>query len=200
MEYFTLFYLFYYFISLIKYKKNEVKRENLNSIDLGMRSKYTVQLVLKSGVLIANQIQKFLSEVMITNFIERSQTSPMTSRRNFLTVLPEVTTRYSERVCFDLGLIFVLFYDLKTGNGVMDFQEFVQFLSKKHQFGMDVNEAREAFRIFDRDDRGYVLTSELRQAFRRLGEEISESELDDILEDKYQAGNRKISFEGELTC
>ena len=89
MEYFTLFYLFYYFISLIKYKKNEVKRENLNSIDLGMRSKYTVQLVLKSGVLIANQIQKFLSEVMITNFIERSQTSPMTSRRNFLTVLPE---------------------------------------------------------------------------------------------------------------
>lgn len=81
----------------------------------------------------------------------------------------------------------------------MDFQEFVQLMSKKRQFGMDVSEAKEAFRIFDRDDRGYVLTSELRQAFGRLEEGISESELDDILEDKCQSGNRKVSFEGILS-
>lgn len=78
----------------------------------------------------------------------------------------------------------------------MDFQEFVKLMSTKNQFGMEVNEAKGAFRIFDSDDRGYVLTSELRQAFGRLEENISESELDDILEDKCQAGNRKISFEG----
>ncbi|KAM7435700.1 Troponin C [Porites harrisoni] len=80
-------------------------------------------------------------------------------------------------------------------NGVMDFQEFVQLMSKKNQYGLDATEAKEAFRIFDRDDRGYVLTSELRQAFRSLEEDIPESELDEILEDKYQSGNRKISFE-----
>ena len=78
----------------------------------------------------------------------------------------------------------------------MDFQEFVQLMSKKTQFGIDANEAKEAFRIFDPDDRGYVLTSELRQAFGRLEEKISERELEDILEDKCQAGNRKVSFEG----
>lgn len=78
----------------------------------------------------------------------------------------------------------------------MDFQEFVQLMSKKNQYGLDATEAKEAFRIFDRDDRGYVLTSELRQAFRSLEEDIPESELDEILEDKYQSGNRKISFEG----
>ena len=44
----------------------------------------------------------------------------------------------------------------------MDFQEFVQLMSKKTQFGMDENEAKEAFRIFDPDNRGYVLTSEHR--------------------------------------
>ena len=78
----------------------------------------------------------------------------------------------------------------------MDFQEFVQLMSKKNQYGLDATEAKEAFRIFDREDRGYVLTSELRQAFRSLEEDIPESELDEILEDKYQSGNRKISFEG----
>ncbi|CAH3162761.1 unnamed protein product [Porites evermanni] len=81
-------------------------------------------------------------------------------------------------------------------NGLMDFQEFVQLMSKKNQYGLDATEAKQAFRIFDRDDRGYVLTSELRQAFRSLEEDIPESELDEILEDKYQSGNRKISFEG----
>ncbi|KAJ7390484.1 hypothetical protein OS493_025189 [Desmophyllum pertusum] len=76
-------------------------------------------------------------------------------------------------------------------NGMMDFQEFVKLMSTKNQFGMEVNEAKGAFRIFDSDDRGYVLTSELRQAFGRLEENISESELDDILEDKCQAETGK---------
>lgn len=79
---------------------------------------------------------------------------------------------------------------------MMDFQEFAKLMFSKNQFGMEVSEAKEAFRIFDVDDRGYILTSELRQAFGRLEEDISESELDEMLEDKCQAGNRKISFEG----
>lgn len=79
---------------------------------------------------------------------------------------------------------------------MMDFQEFVKLMLGKNQFGMEAGEAKEAFRIFDVDDRGYILTSELRQVFSRLEEDISESELDEILEDKWQAGNRKISFEG----
>lgn len=81
------------------------------------------------------------------------------------------------------------------GNGVMDFKEFVNLMLTKNQHGMEVCEAKEAFKIFDRDDRGFILTSELRQAFATLEEDISESELDEILEDKCQSGNRKISFE-----
>ncbi|XP_068672493.1 uncharacterized protein [Montipora capricornis] len=80
-------------------------------------------------------------------------------------------------------------------NGKMDFQEFVELMAKKNQHGMDVGEAKEAFRIFDPDDRGYVLTSELRQAFGRLEEGISESELAEILDDNFHGGNRKIYFE-----
>ncbi|XP_027042234.1 calmodulin-like protein 12 [Pocillopora damicornis] len=81
------------------------------------------------------------------------------------------------------------------GNGMMDFQEFVNLMLTKNQNGMELCEAKEAFRIFDRDDRGFILTSELRQAFATLEEDIPESVLDEILEDKCQSGNRKISFE-----
>lgn len=80
---------------------------------------------------------------------------------------------------------------------MMDFQEFVNLMLTKDQNGMELCEAKEAFRIFDRDDRGFILTSELRQAFATLEEDIPESELDEILEDKCQSGNRKISFEGK---
>ena len=91
----------------------------------------------------------------------------------------------------------ITYFLLITGNGVMDFKEFVNLMLTKNQHGMEVCEAKEAFKIFDRDDRGFILTSELRQAFATLEEDISESELDEILEDKCQSGNRKISFEGK---
>ncbi|XP_029211722.2 neo-calmodulin-like isoform X1 [Acropora millepora] len=81
------------------------------------------------------------------------------------------------------------------GNGKMDFQEFVQLMSKKNQLEMNLKEVKEAFRIFDQDDRGYVLTSELRQAFERLEEEIPEDELEEILEDSYHGKSRKLFFE-----
>lgn len=95
-----------------------------------------------------------------------------------------------------LSRLFDLISYVSIGNGKMDFQEFVQLMSKKNQHEMNVNEVKEAFRIFDQDDRGYVLTSELRQAFERLEDEISEAELEEILEDNYHEKTRKVSFEG----
>lgn len=61
----------------------------------------------------------------------------------------------------------ITYFLLITGNGMMDFQEFVNLMLTKNQNGMELCEAKEAFRIFDRDDRGFILTSELRQASRR---------------------------------
>lgn len=95
-----------------------------------------------------------------------------------------------------LARLFDLISYLSIGNGKMDFQEFVQLMSKKNQLEMNLKEVKEAFRIFDQDDRGYVLTSELRQAFERLEEEIPEDELEEILEDSYHGKSRKLFFEG----
>lgn len=77
---------------------------------------------------------------------------------------------------------------------MMDFQEFVNLMLTKNQNGMELCEAKEAFRIFDRDDRGFILTSELRQAFATLEEEIPESELDEIFRGQMPIRKQKNIF------
>ena len=53
-----------------------------------------------------------------------------------------------------------------SGNGQMDFGEFVKLMVAKNQFSFNEDEALEAFRIFDRDDRGYIMSTELRSIFQ----------------------------------
>ena len=44
----------------------------------------------------------------------------------------------------------------------MDFMEFVKLMTTRNQFLMDDDDLKEAFRIFDKDNRGYIMSSELR--------------------------------------
>ena len=80
----------------------------------------------------------------------------------------------------------------------MDFAEFVKLMLGKNQFSFSQEEALEAFRIFDRDDRGHIMSSELRHVFKALEDKIPEHEIDDMLQDQQQASNRKITFDGKL--
>ncbi|XP_032240595.1 calmodulin-A [Nematostella vectensis] len=81
------------------------------------------------------------------------------------------------------------------GNGLMNFDEFVKLMITKNQFMMDEEDMLEAFRMFDRDGRGYVMSSDLRFVLRHLEENIPEHEINDILQDNKQGWNRKIAFE-----
>ena len=51
---------------------------------------------------------------------------------------------------------------MHQGNGLMDFMEFVKLMTTRNQFLMDDDDLKEAFRIFDKDNRGYIMSSELR--------------------------------------
>jgi calmodulin len=52
------------------------------------------------------------------------------------------------------------------------------------------NEMMEVFRIFDKDESGAIDSVELRRVFARLGENITETELDDQL--------REVDIDGDL--
>lgn len=52
------------------------------------------------------------------------------------------------------------------------------------------NEMLEAFRVFDKDDSGYIDPNELRRVFTRIGENLLETELEDQL--------REVDIDGDL--
>ena len=84
----------------------------------------------------------------------------------------------------------------------MDFGEFLKLMSGKNQFTMGNDDVIKAFQIFDRDRLGYLMSFELRMAFKRLEMNIRESEIDEILQDRELEENRRIAFKGifSLLC
>lgn len=57
------------------------------------------------------------------------------------------------------------FVFLFSGNQRLDFSEFATFIAAHAQEHDQEAELREAFRIFDRDNSGYITISELKQVF-----------------------------------
>ena len=72
--------------------------------------------------------------------------------------------------CFNQQLTFNLFNN--TGNGTIDFPEFLTMMARKMKDTDSEEEIREAFRVFDKDGNGFISAAELRyglvEAFRQL--------------------------------
>ena len=79
----------------------------------------------------------------------------------------------------------------------MDFEEFVKLMVAKNQFSFNEEEAMEAFRIFDRDDRGFIMSTELRKIFQSMEDKISDHDINEMLQDQKHQFNRKITFDGK---
>ena len=62
----------------------------------------------------------------------------------------------SRYVCKTLDLLVVL------GNGEIDFEEFLQMMAKKMKESDSEDEIREAFKVFDKDEDGYLTAAELK--------------------------------------
>lgn len=72
------------------------------------------------------------------------------------------------------------------GDGNVSFEEFVSILSKSmsgpagdggsSSAEQEERELRDAFRVFDKHNRGYICASDLRAVLQCLGEDLSEEE------------------------
>lgn len=56
------------------------------------------------------------------------------------------------------------------------------------------NELREAFRMYDRDDKGFITTKVLREILKELDNKITEKDMDEIIDDIDEDGKGKIDF------
>ncbi|XP_050680830.1 calcium-binding protein E63-1 isoform X1 [Leptidea sinapis] len=82
----------------------------------------------------------------------------------------------------------------KNGNGLIDENDFMQWVTKIQALqGLDVStsggdseeeitrDLLAAFKVFDRDDNGYITRDELRSALEMIGEPVTDAQLNQVL-------------------
>lgn len=69
-------------------------------------------------------------------------------------------------------------------------------LKRKQDIPDPDEELRAAFRVFDRDDNGYITSDELRFVMCELGEKLSEGDFSDLMEIMDINGDGCIDIEG----
>jgi calmodulin len=77
------------------------------------------------------------------------------------------------------------------GNQRLDFPEFVTFMSKHWHERDQEAELRDAFRLFDRDNSGFITINELKQVMLNMGEKLNQEELEDMMR---EVEMKKFSF------
>uniref|UniRef100_A0A0D9XTM5 EF-hand domain-containing protein n=1 Tax=Leersia perrieri TaxID=77586 RepID=A0A0D9XTM5_9ORYZ len=85
----------------------------------------------------------------------------------------------------------------EDGNGTIEFDEFLSIMKKKlHENGNDdEEELRKAFRIFDKDDNGFISPNELRMVMASLGDELTEHEIDDMMKAADTNNDGQVDYE-----
>ncbi|CAF3881542.1 unnamed protein product, partial [Rotaria sordida] len=83
----------------------------------------------------------------------------------------------------------------KNGNQRLDFQEFIAFMNKHWHERDQEAELREAFRLFDRDNSGYITINELKQVMLNMGEKLNQEELEDMMREADVNKDGKLDYQ-----
>ena len=87
---------------------------------------------------------------------------------------------------------------LNTGNGTIDFPEFLTMMARKMKDTDSEEEIKEAFRVFDKDGNGYISAAELRHVMTNLGEKLTDDEVDEMIREADIDGDGQVNYEGRL--
>jgi Ca2+-binding EF-hand superfamily protein len=80
------------------------------------------------------------------------------------------------------GAIFQMISDLDTdGNGTIDFQEWLNLLTKKVNDKDSRENINKIFYLFDDERTGFISVKNLRRVAQELGENVPESELEELI-------------------
>ncbi|KAD5960383.1 hypothetical protein E3N88_11855 [Mikania micrantha] len=81
------------------------------------------------------------------------------------------------------------------GNGTIDFPEFLNLMAKKMKDPDSEEKLKEAFRVFDNDQSGFISAEELRHVMMNLGEKLTDEEVDEMIREADVDGDGQINYE-----
>uniref|UniRef100_A0A1B6FJB2 EF-hand domain-containing protein n=2 Tax=Cuerna arida TaxID=1464854 RepID=A0A1B6FJB2_9HEMI len=81
----------------------------------------------------------------------------------------------------------------QDGNGTIEFNEFLQMMSKKMKDGED--ELKEAFKVFDLNNDGLISHAELQHVMTKLGERMSDEEIEDMIKEADLDGDGMVNYD-----
>ncbi|KAF5454675.1 hypothetical protein F2P56_024322 [Juglans regia] len=81
------------------------------------------------------------------------------------------------------------------GNGTIEFGEFLNLMARKMKENEAEEELKEAFKVFDQDQDGYISPNELRHVMINLEERLTDEEVDQMIRDADLDGDGLINYE-----
>ena len=70
--------------------------------------------------------------------------------------------------------------------------EFLTMMARKMKDTDSEEEIREAFKVFDRDNNGFISSAELRHVMTSIGEKLTDDEVDEMIREADQDGDGRI--------
>ena len=65
-------------------------------------------------------------------------------------------------------------------------------MARKMKYTDSEEEIREAFKVFDRDNNGFISAAELRHVMTSIGEKLTDDEVDEMIREADQDGDGRI--------
>merc|ERR1712182_43992 len=81
------------------------------------------------------------------------------------------------------------------GNGTIDFTEFLSLMARKMKDTDTEEELREAFKVFDKDNNGFISAAELRHVMTNLGEKLTDEEVDEMIREADIDGDGQVNYD-----
>ena len=78
--------------------------------------------------------------------------------------------------------------------------EFLTMMARKMKDTDSEEEIREAFKVFDRDNNGYISAAELRHVMTSIGEKLTDDEVDEMIREADQDGDGRIDCKLPLSA
>ncbi len=83
----------------------------------------------------------------------------------------------------------------KDGSGTIDFNEFLEMMTTKMSERDSREEILKAFRLFDDDESGFITLKNLRRVAKEIGENMTDEELQEMIDEADRDGDGQINEE-----